>query len=48
MGVGAAALVLCWALACGCLGITRPAEVGAVQMGREIGTKMAEEKLCVT
>lgn len=55
MGVCAAALVLCWAprgsvraLACGCLGITRPAEVGAVQMGREIGTKMAEEKLCVT
>lgn len=31
------------------LGITRPARgVGAAQVGREIGTKMSEEKLCAT
>lgn len=45
--MGAAALVLSWTLARGYLGITRPAEVGAVQMGREVGAKMTEEKLCV-
>lgn len=36
-------------LARGSLGITRPARgVGAAQVGREIGTKMSEEKLCAT